>query len=77
MREKDNLRAFRDALREGLDDTLAGSIEFPDWTAALNFAAERAKDERLILVLDEFPYLCEASKGLPSEIQRFWDTRGK
>ena len=28
-------------------------------------------------MLDEFPYLCEASKGLPSEIQRFWDTRGK
>lgn len=77
VREKDNLRAFRDALSDGIDDPLAASVEFPDWTAALNFAAERAKDERLVVVLDEFPYLCEGTKGLPSQIQRFWDTRGK
>lgn len=77
VREKDNLRAFRNALQESLDDPLAGSVEFPDWTSALNFVAERARTERLVVVLDEFPYLCEASKGLPSELQRFWDTRGK
>ena len=77
VRTRDSLRSFRDALVESLGDPLAGSVEFPDWTAALQFVAERAKDERLIVVLDEFPYLCEASPGLPSEIQRFWDTRGK
>ncbi len=77
VRERDNLRAFRDALREALGDTLAGSVEFPDWSAALGFAAERAGRERLVVVLDEFPYLCESSKGLPSQLQRFWDTRGK
>jgi uncharacterized protein len=77
VRAKDNLAAFGRALAEGLDDALAQSVEFPDWTAALAFAAERAGGERLVLVLDEFPYLCEASKGLPSEVQRFWDTRGK
>ncbi|MFN0007804.1 MAG: AAA family ATPase [Planctomycetota bacterium] len=77
VREKDSLRSFRDALVECLEDPLAGSVEFPDWSAAFQFLAERAKDERLVVVLDEFPYLCEASPGLPSEIQRFWDTRGK
>lgn len=77
VREKDNLRAFRDALIDGIDDPLAASVDFPDWGAALTFAAERAKDERLVVVLDEFPYLCEATKGLPSQLQRFWDTRGK
>lgn len=77
VREKDNLRAFRDALVEGLNDPLAANVEFPDWGAALAFAAERARDERLVLVLDEFPYLCEATKGLPSIVQRFWDTRAK
>jgi AAA+ ATPase superfamily predicted ATPase len=77
VREKDNLRAFRDALKDGLGDDLAGTVDFPDWHAALSFAAERAGDKRLVLVLDEFPYLCETSKGLPSQVQRFWDTRGK
>ncbi len=77
VRERDNLRAFRDALRESLGDALATGIEFPDWTTALGFAAERAGKERLVVVLDEFPYLCESSKGLTSQLQRFWDTRGK
>ena len=78
VRERDNLRAFRDALKEGLGgDSLVEGIEFPDWSTALGFAAERAGDERLVVVLDEFPYLCDSSKGLPSQIQQFWDTRGK
>ncbi len=77
VREKDNLRAFRDALKDTLNDPLLEGMEFPDWSTALGFAAERAGDQRLVLVLDEFPYLCESSKGLTSQIQRFWDTRGK
>lgn len=77
VRDKDNLRGFRDALREGLDDPLVEGVEFADWSAALSFAAERAGDERLVVVLDEFPYLCEGCKGLPSLLQQFWDSRGK
>ncbi len=78
VREKDNLRGFREALKEGLGgDPLLDGIEFPDWSTALGFAAERAGGERLVIVLDEFPYLCDSSKGLPSQVQQFWDTRGK
>lgn len=77
VRDKDNLRAFKKVLEDALADPLIGSIDFPDWGAALTYAAERAGSERLIVVLDEFPYLCEANPGLPSLIQRFWDQRGK
>ncbi len=77
VRDRDNLRAFREAMRDALDDPLIDSVEFVDWPAALSFAAERAGKERLVIVLDEFPYLCEANKGMPSLIQKFWDQRGK
>jgi len=77
VREKDNLRAFRDALAAGLEDPLAANVEFADWTAALNYCAELSKTARLVVVLDEFPYLCESTRGLTSQLQRFWDTRGK
>ena len=78
VRERDNLRAFRDALRDGLgSEGMVEGIELPDWSTALAFAAERAGNERLVVVLDEFPYLCDSSKGLPSQIQQFWDTKGK
>ncbi len=76
VREKDNLRAFRDALADVLGDGV-GSVTFEDWNAALRFTADRAEGERLVVVLDEFPYLCEANKGLPSILQRFWDSIGK
>ncbi len=76
VREKDNLRAYREALADGLGTALA-PVELPDWGAALEFTDERAGDERLVVVIDEFPYLCEANKGLPSILQRFWDSRGK
>jgi AAA+ ATPase superfamily predicted ATPase len=77
VRDRDNLRAFQAALQETLNDPLIAGVEFSDWSAALGFAAERAGPERLIVVLDEFPYLCEANPGLPSLLQRFWDQRGK
>ena len=78
VRERDNLRAFREALKDGLGgDPLVDGIEFPDWSTALGFAAQRAGDKRLVVVLDEFPYLCDSTKGLTSQIQRFWDTVGK
>ena len=77
VRDKDNLKAFQRALHEGMQDPLLENVDFPDWAAALTVAAERAGDERLIVVLDEFPYLCEANRGLPSLLQRFWDVTGK
>src|SRR5688572_8332544 len=83
VREKDNLRAFRDAVASALDEPLAAQVEFADWTAALNFCAELSRGKnapdggRLVVVLDEFPYLCGSTKGLTSQLQRFWDTRGK
>jgi len=77
VRDRDNLKAFQRALQEGLQDPLLENVDFPDWAAALTVAAQRAGDERLIVVLDEFPYLCEANRGLPSLLQRFWDQHGK
>ncbi len=79
VREKDNLRAFQAALFEGLGEppNALASVQLPDWSTALALAADLAGDQRLVLVLDEFPYLCDSSKGLPSQVQRFWDTLGK
>jgi hypothetical protein len=77
LRDRDNLRAFQTTSLEALRDPLVGDVQFPDWTAALGFLSERAGGERLVVVLDEFPYLCEANPSLPSQLQRFWDTRGK
>jgi AAA+ ATPase superfamily predicted ATPase len=50
---------------------------FPTWETALEYLVERADNQRLAVILDEFPYLCDSTDGLPSIIQRWWDQRGR
>jgi AAA+ ATPase superfamily predicted ATPase len=46
-----------------------------DWLGLLHYVARRAQDyPRLIVVLDEFPYLADGNPALPSVIQKFWDS---
>jgi AAA+ ATPase superfamily predicted ATPase len=47
----------------------------PSWDAALGYLLARARDEPLLLIIDEFPYLCEADTTLPSTLQARWDHR--
>lgn len=46
---------------------------FPSWADALEYLAGKATEQRLLLVLDEFPYLCEVTRGLDTVVQRWWD----
>lgn len=47
----------------------------PSWDAALGYLLARAHGEPLLLIIDEFPYLCEADPTLPSTLQARWDHR--
>ncbi|GAB7095257.1 ATP-binding protein [Halolamina litorea] len=44
-----------------------------DWEDALAYLSEVLADERLIVVIDEFPYLMEENDSLPSYLQAFID----
>lgn len=47
-----------------------------DWEEALSIVAAAAATRRVGLVLDEFPYLVEANRALPSLLQHWWDGVG-
>lgn len=49
---------------------------FSGWEELLETVAEVASRGRVGLVLDEFPYLIEANRSLPSLVQRWWDRSG-
>jgi AAA+ ATPase superfamily predicted ATPase len=51
-------------------------VALRNWEEALDLVAEAATRRRVGLVLDEFPYLCEAEPALPSLLQRWWDRTG-
>src|SRR3712207_2894605 len=69
---REALRRFEERLRTTLKpepgDLLdLGSLE--SWDAALGYLVARARSEPLLVVFDEFPYLCEADPSLPSTLQ--------
>jgi len=79
-----SLRRFGDSLAAwaGLS---AGAFGFGDWEQALRAATEvlaaRSRSGAsprfpALLVLDEFPYLCQETPGLPSIIQSLYDGLG-
>lgn len=65
----------RTALRPAPGDLLDLG-HFDTWDAALGYLVARGRAEPLLLILDEFPYLCEADPSLPSTLQARWDHRG-
>ena len=51
------------------------SQPFASWDAAFEFLASRTEQERVILVLDEYPYLAEAYPRISSLLQNLIDHR--
>lgn len=51
-------------------------VALSGWQELLDTLAESAVTGRVGLILDEFPYLMEANRSLPSMIQRWWDGTG-
>jgi len=46
---------------------------FRNWHDAFSFVAEKAKEQRFILVIDEFPYLVSSNKSIKSILQNIID----
>jgi|SRR6185437_1155468 len=70
-----NLAAFKTEISRVLGDSpVLDSLS--DWQGVLHYLAAQAEQHRgLIVALDEFPYLVGGNPGLPSILQKFWDSR--
>jgi AAA+ ATPase superfamily predicted ATPase len=47
------------------------------WEGIFAYLRAMATEGSLLVALDEFPYLCEDSRGLPSIVQKAWDEVGR
>jgi AAA+ ATPase superfamily predicted ATPase len=61
---------FVERLADHFDDRVP---RVDDWPDALDYLGETVDGERLVVVIDEFPYLVEANDSLPSYVQSFVD----
>ena len=70
--ERLNLQMFSERAYEFFDLPKSTSV-FSNWYDALMFIADKAKTQKFILAIDEFPYLAESNKGLKSILQNIID----
>lgn len=70
------LKKFSRALQTILDD-VTGQMQFEDWEAAVGQMFSVARKKRLVVVIDEFPYLVEAVPDFVSILQAAWDREAK
>jgi len=47
---------------------------FATWSEALLALAELAREQRFVVVIDEYPYLADSAPGFSTLLQRAWDT---
>lgn len=65
---KQNLENFSRSIFSYADEMLMNSV-FPSFQAALEYVFKIAEKKRVILVIDEYPYVAKASKSLASTLQ--------
>ncbi len=71
--ERDILAGFAAEAAEILGDDYLRTAPFPTWDAALSYLVQPSRAQRLLVILDEFPYLCDMTPGLDTLVQRWWD----
>lgn len=69
---KQNLDNFSRCIME-YNTGIAVNTSFPSFQAALEHIFELAKTKRIVLVIDEYPYVARASKSLASTLQLLID----
>src|SRR4030043_753454 len=70
-------RRFSEAVNLSYPNPLLQTDKPPGWDSLLRYIITLAEKDRIVLVLDEFPYLCSSDPALPSVLQRIWDEVGK
>src|SRR4030043_1400329 len=75
--DQDQRRRFSEAVHLSYPNPLLQADIPPGWDSLLRYIMTLAEKNRIVLVLDEFPYLCSSDPALPSVLQRIWDEKGK
>lgn len=74
--ETDARRLLASSMASGLGEPTLASSGFADWYALLGaYDRVRPTDQKAVLILDEYQYLCEQQPAFSSMVQRWWDER--
>jgi uncharacterized protein len=69
--EKEQLQRFSQALGHFFEEPLLLTRGFASWEEAFTYL--KAKKQRFVLAVDEFPYLIQSNPAITSLVQKGWD----
>ncbi len=75
--EGEQLRNLGREVGEFFSDTILADAGFREWQQFFRYLKEKGEQERLVVVIDEFPYLVNSNKGISSIFQKGIDTHLK
>ena len=73
--EAENLKRFSEKLADYFNDEFLRKNSLQSWDAFFEYLYQKSLKDRLIIVIDEFPYLVKGNKVLPSILQEYWDLK--
>lgn len=69
--EHEQLRQFSRKVYEFTGEKFLENQQFDNWDNLFSYIFEKLKN--VLIIIDEFPYLCYSNTALPSVLQRHWD----
>jgi AAA+ ATPase superfamily predicted ATPase len=75
--DQDQRRRLSETIQLSFPSPLLQTEPPPEWDPLLRYLVDLGSKQRIVLILDEFPYLCSSQPALPSILQRIWDEMGK
>lgn len=78
--DRENIRSFQETMAAFLRDPGIRSGLYSDWNSFFSMLSsnkafrERLRKSKLVVAFDEFPYLIEANRSIPSVFQKIYDT---
>lgn len=69
--ELEQLKRFSFAIGQFFKESLLETRGFGEWEESFRYVKE--KNQRFVLVIDEFPYLIQSNPAIPSLFQKAWD----
>ncbi len=78
--DRENINNFKVSVSKFLEDDSILKASFEDWHSLFTVLASsssfqtKAKESKIIIAIDEFPYLIEANRAIPSVFQKIYDT---
>lgn len=73
--EVTQIERFKNQIGEHFKDDFIKKVSIRDWDTLFDYIISKIQDKKIVLIIDEFQYLCMVNKNFASIFQRIYDEK--